>query len=146
MINLSIQNVSPFLVQHLFPSRLRSNKEKGKWKLSRTPWGPPRCKAFSCLPFLACGVTFQPPRPSLSSKGQNQIVTNLRSEGIQKQMKVSQWGRVPLLPCQLQIATCQGHLPSASVPLQLFTFDTPWREFKVESEALCSRKTGETDL
>ena len=136
MINLSIRNVSRFLVQHLFPSRLRSNKEKGKRKLSRALWDPPRCQAFSGLPFLACGVRFQPPRPSLSSNRQNQIVTSLRSEGRQKHMKVSQWGRVPVPPCQRQIGACQEHLPSASVPLQLLSFDHPWREFKVESEAL----------
>ena len=32
MINLSIQNFIPFLVQHLFPSRLRSVKESVKEK------------------------------------------------------------------------------------------------------------------
>lgn len=37
LINFSIQNLVASLVQHLFPSRLRKIKEKGKLKSSRTP-------------------------------------------------------------------------------------------------------------
>ena len=53
-------------------------------------------------------------------------------------------------PCQLQIGTC--HLPLQGLNhmlLQLLTFDTPWKEFRVEgrNEALCALgKTGKTGL
>ena len=56
--------------------------------------------------------------------------------------------------CQLQIGTCQGLLPATEqqcqgyfyltlrrlnpVLLQLLTFNTPWGEFREESEALCA--------
>ena len=59
--------------------------------------------------------------------------------------------------CHLQIGTCRGHLPSTYLPLwglnhvllQLLTFNTPWKEFRVESrnEALCAQgKAGRTGL
>ena len=53
-------------------------------------------------------------------------------------------------PCQLQTDPC--HLPLQglnNVLLQLLIFNTPWKEFRVESrnEALCAwRKTGRTGL
>ena len=37
MINLSIQNIIPFFVQHLFSSSLRSLKEKGETVMGKTP-------------------------------------------------------------------------------------------------------------
>ena len=40
MIKLSIQNVIPFLVQHLFPSRLKSIKEKGGLNPHRSLYVP----------------------------------------------------------------------------------------------------------
>ena len=46
MINLSIQNVIPFLVPYLFFSGLRSIKEKGGPKQSRTLWGLPGINLF----------------------------------------------------------------------------------------------------
>ena len=59
--------------------------------------------------------------------------------------------------CHLQIGTCHGHLPSTYLPLwglnhvllQLLTFNTPWKEFRVENrnEALCAQgKAGRTGL
>ena len=52
MINLSIQNVIHFLVQYLFPSRLRSIKEEGDWNQVGC-CGTLLCpKAFPCPPFL----------------------------------------------------------------------------------------------
>ena len=62
-------------------------------------------KPFCVSHFLLVGKRFQPPRPSLSSKGQIQTASNQRSEGIQKQRKSSQetivqwWGRV-LVHCE----------------------------------------------
>ena len=67
MMNLSIQNVIPFLVQHLFPSRLRSIKERGL-KLIRTLWDTRTQKHFRVPHILFRGKSFQPPRPSLNSK------------------------------------------------------------------------------
>ena len=48
--------------------------------------------------------------------------------------------------CRLQIVTCHEHLPSTSTMIKscvataAVTFNTPWREFKVEikNEALCA--------
>ena len=54
MINLSIQNFIPLLVLPLFPSGLKSIKEKGRLKPSRTLWSAlsyksPSVPPFSCL-------------------------------------------------------------------------------------------------
>ena len=62
MITLSVQSFIPFLVPSLSPSALRTIKEKGRLKLSRTLRGLPRYKP----PFLVW--------PSLSSKEQTQAV------------------------------------------------------------------------
>ena len=46
----------------------------------------PSCVSFLRLPcFLFAGKRLQPPRPSLSFKGQIQTVTHQKSEGMQKQ-------------------------------------------------------------
>lgn len=50
MINLSIQHFIPFLIPPLFPSKLRSIKEKEGLKPGRTLWGPPRYKSPSVSP------------------------------------------------------------------------------------------------
>ena len=46
-------------------------------------------KAFLCSPFLVQGIGFQPPCPSLSSKGLVQTVANQGREGMQRQGKSS---------------------------------------------------------
>ena len=75
MVNFSIQNAIPFLVQHVFPSRLRSIKERGL-KLSRI-CGHSRAQRHFHVPRMWFGgKSFQPPRPSLNSKGQMQIITD----------------------------------------------------------------------
>ena len=45
MINLSIQNIIPFLGPHLVPWGLRTDKENGGWKPSGTLWSPLDTKA-----------------------------------------------------------------------------------------------------
>ena len=77
MINLSIQNSIPFLVPHLVPWGLRTDKEKGGWKWSRTLWSPPpRHQSPSLSLFLACRKRLSFPTLSLSSKEQTkQLLT-----------------------------------------------------------------------
>ena len=96
MINLSIQNVIPFLVQHLFPSRLRSSK-KGGWNWAglcgtqghkSTSVSP-----ISCLEEKVFSLLDLPWIP----KGQMQIITN-QSEGIQKQRKGNNSAAMEQLP------------------------------------------------
>ena len=53
MINLSIQNLSPFLGPPLFTSGLRFIEEMGELKLSRTLWGLPGYKSP-----LLCPVSY----------------------------------------------------------------------------------------
>ena len=78
------------------PSRLRSIKERGM-KLSRTWWDTRAQKHFRVPHILFTGKSFQPPRPSLNSKGQMQIITN-QSEGIQKQRKGNNSAAMEQLP------------------------------------------------
>lgn len=54
MINLFITNCISFLVPPLFPSGLRSIKQKRELKPSRTLWGPPGCKSSWCTTILVC--------------------------------------------------------------------------------------------
>ena len=67
--------------------------------------GPSLLQILSVSRFLTCRQSLQPPQPSLSSKGQIQIVANQGREGMQKQRRSSQettvqpWGRV-LVPLQ----------------------------------------------
>ena len=59
-------------------------------KLSRTLWGLPWYKSLSVSCFLFAGKRFQPPRPSLSTKGQIQTVANQEREGMQSGAKEEQ--------------------------------------------------------
>ena len=53
-------------------------------KLSRTLWGLTWYKSLSVSCFLFAGKRFQPPRPSLSTKGQILTVANQGSKGMQE--------------------------------------------------------------
>ena len=52
MINLSIQNIIPFFVQHLFSSSLRSLKEKGETVTGQDPSYPHILYFSSSLKYL----------------------------------------------------------------------------------------------
>lgn len=67
IINLSIQNFTLLLILFLFPLGLKSIKEKGSLKPSRTLWGTPRYKSPFVSP-VSCRKRPQLPRPPLSSK------------------------------------------------------------------------------
>ena len=47
MINLSIQNIIPFFVQHLSSSSLRNLKKKGEIVTGQDPSGRPQDRTFS---------------------------------------------------------------------------------------------------
>ena len=67
------------------------------YKTQQDPVGPSWVQKPSRVPgFWFVGKRFQPPRASLSSKGQIQIVTDWASEGMQKQRKGSQETTVQL--------------------------------------------------
>ena len=78
-------------------------------KLSRTLWGSWAWKPFRVPCSLFVENTFQPPRTSLSPKGQIQTVANQGREGMQRQGRGSQetivqpWGRVLVLPQGMHI-------------------------------------------
>lgn len=80
MINLSIQNVILFLIQHVFLQR-EEYQRKGEQTF--------KVQKPSLVPqFLLVGKKFQPLRPSLSCKGQIQTPTNQESGEMQKETLV----------------------------------------------------------
>lgn len=70
-----------FLVLSLFPSELRSTKEKGELKPRRILQAPPATKAPPRAPFLVSRERPRSPSPSLSSQEQTQAVPGERREG-----------------------------------------------------------------
>ena len=90
MMNLSIQNFTPFLVPPLVPLRIEEYQRKGGIETKQGPVGPFQVQKPLCvLLFLVCRKRLWSPRPSLSSKEQGQAVPNYGSEGMQKQRKSS---------------------------------------------------------
>ena len=84
-------------------------------KLSRTLWGSLGWKPFWVSHFLFLGKKFRPSCPSLSSKGQIQIVPNQGSEGMQREGRSSQgsilqpWCRLLVLPQEIHLAIFFEH-------------------------------------
>ena len=73
-INFFIQNFIPFLVPHLFPTRVKSIKEKGALKPTGILRGPSGYESFSVSRFLFLRKSHLSPKSSLSSKRQIQLM------------------------------------------------------------------------
>ena len=94
-------------------------------KLNRTLWGSGIQIVFVSPVSCLLDIDFiQPPRPSLSSKGQIQTVANQGREGMQKQgrnsqMVVQPWGRVLLPPQGVCITISLSYSAGTKAPTQL---------------------------